>query len=631
MSVEDTSASDYGRGGDSAVGHRPRRQKFRKRRPSIKRGLLMSAALTCLLLISAGLWISFRIMDVKHHLTSAASLVSQVKIHIVGGNGPEARNLLRQVQEHTQAADAAVKDPLWKLSSHIPLIGQNFTAVSEIAEVADAVVTGAGAPLLNTADLLASGALTPSGGALDLALLEEASPGVVAVARTTEKAASRLESVERRDLLNEISGPLDEVTRLLQDVRGPLNVAAQFTELLPGMLGSVEPRNYLVLIQNNAELRSTGGLAGALAVVRIDHGKVELTGQATATELGRFAPRIPVDPEQERIFSTRLGTQISGVNLTPDFPTTAQTAKVMWETRYGTVIDGVVAIDPIVLSHILAVSGPLPVPSATDPTASGNLPATLTAENVVQTLLSDVYMSIDDNRTQDQFFASAAQQIFEALAAGKAPGVQLVQALAQSSEENRLHVWSQREAEQTILKSTGLGGSISSGPDVGKNSFGAYFNDGTGAKMDYHVKRTVQLVQECTGDDYGQVKVRITSTNNVAADAATSLPVYVTGGGLSGVPAGTVRTNVIAYGPVEANVETAEVDGKKVGFAANRHGNRPVGTVTVTLAPGQSNTVEITFGKIFQHTEPTLVVTPTVQAVKEVVLATEPAVCPLGK
>jgi hypothetical protein len=109
------------------------------------------------------------------------------------------------------------------------------------------------------------------------------------------------------------------------------------------------------------------------------------------------------------------------------------------------------------------------------------------------------------------------------------------------------------------------------------------------------------------------------------------LPAYVTGGGVFGVPPGTIQTNVIAYGPVQANVETANVDGKKVGFAANRHANRPVGTVTLTLAPGQSSTVEMSFGKIVQHAEPNLVVTPTVQAVKEVVLVTEPATCLPGK
>jgi hypothetical protein len=145
--------------------------------------------------------------------------------------------------------------------------------------------------------------------------------------------------------------------------------------------------------------------------------------------------------------------------------------------------------------------------------------------------------------------------------------------------------------------------------------------------MDYYVKRTVQLVEECTGDEYGQIKVRITSTNTAPADAAKSLPAYVTGDGAFGVAPGTVQTNVIAYGPVQANVKTAVVDGQQTAFAAHRHSNRPVGTVTTTLAPGQSSTVEITFGKIVQHTEPNLVVTPTVQHVKDVVLASETAEC----
>ena len=97
------------------------------------------------------------------------------------------------------------------------------------------------------------------------------------------------------------------------------------------------------------------------------------------------------------------------------------------------------------------------------------------------------------------------------------------------------------------------------------------------------------------------------------------------------MPAGTVQTNVIAYGPVQANVETATVDGTKTDFAAHRHADRPVGTVTVTLAPGQSSTVELTFGKIVQHTEPNVVVTPTVQPVKDVILATENSACGAGK
>jgi hypothetical protein len=187
-------------------------------------------------------------------------------------------------------------------------------------------------------------------------------------------------------------------------------------------------------------------------------------------------------------------------------------------------------------------------------------------------------------------------------------------------------MWSSTGDEEAVISQYPLGGAIT-GASISPAQFGVYFNDGTGAKMDYHVKRTVQLVEECPADGYAKVKVRVTSTNTAPKDAATSLPAYVTGGGIFGVPAGSVQTNVIAYGPVQSNVETAVVAGKKIGFASHRHSGRPVGSVTVRLAPGQSSTVEFTFDKIVQHTEPQVSVTPTVQALKDVVLDTIPAKC----
>jgi hypothetical protein len=110
-------------------------------------------------------------------------------------------------------------------------------------------------------------------------------------------------------------------------------------------------------------------------------------------------------------------------------------------------------------------------------------------------------------------------------------------------------------------------------------------------------------------------------------DAALSLPKYVTGDGVFGVQPGSVRTNIVAYGPAQANIETAKVDGQRTEFAPYLHGNRPVGVVGIELSPGESTTVELTFGKIVQHTEPRLFVTPTVQAVKDVILPTENAPC----
>jgi hypothetical protein len=343
--------------------------------------------------------------------------------------------------------------------------------------------------------------------------------------------------------------------------------------------------------------------------------------------MGTFGPVISVDSEQERIYSARLGKFMQDVNLTPDYPTAARIAQSMWERRTGKVVDGVLSIDPVALGYVLGAAGSVSLDPAINAVVTGShMPTELTAKNVVPTLLSDVYSEIEQPELQDVYFAGAAEAVFRKLSAGAGDTGKLIDSLTRGAAEHRVQLWSKNAEEQAVIGEYALSGSVV-GSVISPAQFGVYFNDGTGAKMDYHVKRTVQLIEECPSNGYSEVKVRITSTNTAPKDAATSLPAYVTGGGVFGVPAGSVQTNVIAYGPVQSNVEAAYVAGKKTGFASNRHGGRPVGSVTVRLAPGQSSTVDFTFGKIVQHTEPNLSVTPTVQALKDVVLATIPAKC----
>ena len=217
---------------------------------------------------------------------------------------------------------------------------------------------------------------------------------------------------------------------------------------------------------------------------------------------------------------------------------------------------------------------------------TSGLPTELTGDNVVPTLLSDVYAKIKQPKLQDAYFAGVAKEVFSALSSGKGEAKGLITGITRGREEGRVLVWSANAAEQSVISKYPLSGSIS-GPSVSPAQFGVYFNDGTGAKMDYYVKRTVQLVKECPADGYEQTTVRVTSTNTAPTDAATSLPAYVTGGGDFGVAPGTVQTNIVAYGPVQANVESATVDGQKTPFAPYLHANRPVGVVAQRLAPGR--------------------------------------------
>jgi hypothetical protein len=508
------------------------------------------------------------------------------------------------------------------MAGAVPWLGANFQATTEVATSADDVAQLGAAPLVSIFKSLDWKSLLPNGQGLDLKPLAAAQPKLASAAQAVRQSSDRLNGINADALLPQISAPLIQAREQLSALRDGLDSAADASNVLPAMMGEQSSRRYLLLIQNNAEARATGGIPGALAVLNVAEGKLSLDSQTSASAMGTFDPVVSVDPEQSRIYSARLGKFMQDVNLTPDFPTAAQTAQAMWKTEKGEQLDGVLSIDPVALGYILDATGPVHI---SDPlmreVARDGLPTELTAKNVVPTLLSDVYSKIPEPDMQDVYFAGVAQEIFTKLSAGSGDTKKLIDGVARGASERRILLWSSKADEESVITRYPLGGSIT-GASISPAQFGVYFNDGTGAKMDYHVKRTVQLIKECPADGYSQVKLRITGTNTAPKDAATSLPEYVTGGGAFGVPAGSVQTNIVAYGPVQANVESAVIDGKKAGFSSQQHSGRPVGSTTVTLAPGQSSTVDLTFGKIVQHTEPKLAVTPTVQPLKDVVLDT---------
>lgn len=602
-------------------------RRMARQRPRRLRRIGLAVVVLVLLFGGGAVWVGLKAYAIKNDLEAAASLIPQLKQDIMASDAESAKEAVAKLRTHTSAARQASEDPLWTLTSGLPLMGPNLSAVSEVARSADDVASLGLSPLVSVYGSLNWDALMPSGSGSNLDPLKAAAPSVASAAYSVRASAERLQGIETDRLLPQVAGPLHDATQELSQATSALNSAADAASIAPGMLGADGPKNYLLMIQNNAESRASGGIPGALAVLTLDRGRLSLGTQTSASNLGSMSPNLPVDQQQQQIYTTRLGKYMQDVNLTPDFPTAAATAQAMWERKTGQRVDGVLSIDPVVLGYILQATGPVTIsgPELAAVQASG-LPTQLTGSNVVATLLSDVYAKIPEPKLQDVYFAGVAKEVFSALSAGKGEAKGLIAGITQGTEEGRVLVWSADSAQQSVLNKYSLSGSIS-GASVDPAQFAVYFNDGTGAKMDYYVKRTVQLVRECPADGYEQTTVRITSTNTAPSDAATSLPAYVTGGGAFGVPAGSVQTNIVAYGPVQANIESAKVGGQRTEFAPYQHANRPVGVLAQRLAPGESKTVEFTFGKIVQHTEPNLFVTPTVQPVKDVTLPMENGRC----
>ena len=566
----------------------------------------------------SGALLAQQVASVRGELKHAMELVPQLRSELGDGDQNAAQLTLERMQQQTSDARSTTTGPLWQSATFIPVIGANFSAVREVAASADDIITRAAMPLMDRYDSLNWQAVTPADGRIDVTQLADAAPDISAAANTVRLSYERMASIDLSRLIPELGKPVESATVQLKEVADVLDTASSTAQLVPVMLGTDGPRDYLILVQNSAEARATGGIPGALAILHADAGRITLGEQTSAAALGAFRPMLDVDAEQVALFTGRLGTQMQNVNLTPDFPTAAETAKQMWEKRHeDQTIDGVLALDPVVLSRLLDATGRLDLADAQVLSRIQNtkLPSYLTKENVVPTLLSDVYREIDDPEAQDAYFAAVAGRVFSAFTDGQGDGPQLVKALGTSAKESRLYLWSSHPEEQNIIESTALHGSVTA-PSSGGAAFGVYFNDGTGAKMDYYATRSVKLLGTCQADDYADYVIRVTITNDAPQDAATVLPAYVTGNGAFGVQPGRIRTNYVIYGPAQAFVETATVDGNPVSVGSGKHGPRPVGSVQIDLGPGETKVLEMGFSRVIQKSEPHLNVTPSIHPIE---------------
>ncbi|MFJ7748567.1 DUF4012 domain-containing protein [Arthrobacter sp. NPDC097144] len=608
---------------------RPNDPASRERTKRIKVRFGLAALVMVLLAGCTGGLLAYQALAVRGQLEGAVDLVPLLRTQLSDGNQKQVEHTFDAISSQTAAARETTDGPLWTIAASVPFVGANFSALREIAVSADDLTTKAGTPLLSVYGSLELQMLSPKNGQVDISQLQDVAPSIIGAAETVRLSHDRLASIDLATLVPQLAGPVRSATDMLGELNSLMNTASSIFQLLPAMLGAEDSRDYLVLVQNSSETRATGGIPGALAVLHTDDGHISLGEQTSAVALGAFRPAIDVDSEQVSLYTRRLGTQMQNVNLTPDFPTAAQTAKEMWEQRHsGQKIDGVLALDTVVLSHLLEATGPLDLtdPQVLDAIRDTDLPLSLTKDNVVPTLLSKVYKDIENPEAQDAYFATVASRVFSAFTEGQGNGAQLIKALGASTAENRLFLWSSHPAEEKIIASTPVHGSVA-GPDGGGAAFGVYFNDGTGAKMDYYVTRSVQLIQSCPVGDYGQYTVRITVSNNAPADAASSLPAYVTGNGAYGIEPGRIRTNYVVYGPSQAFVETATVDSQPVPVSSGKHRQRPVGTVALELGPGETATIDVAFSKVVQNSEPHLRITPTVQSLEEVVLPLEREGC----
>lgn len=123
------------------------------------------------------------------------------------------------------------------------------------------------------------------------------------------------------------------------------------------LLGDKVPHRYLILFQNNHELRAAGGFIGSYMIIDINDGVITKMEAKDVYETdGQLAdviePPAGIDQVSDRWF-------MRDANYSPDFPTSAE--QIMWflEHSQGPSADTVIALDQNVVEELLKITGPV--------------------------------------------------------------------------------------------------------------------------------------------------------------------------------------------------------------------------------------------------------------------------------
>ncbi|MFC1653820.1 DUF4012 domain-containing protein [Patescibacteria group bacterium] len=199
--------------------------------------------------------------------------------------------------------------------------------------------------------------------------LDKISPVLDEVSSKLKFANEQISQIDPKRYPEKIAGR--SVEDVIQEGKSYLNSAASgidnvkpVIEVLPKLAGVDETKRYLVLFQNDAELRPTGGFMTAYAIMDLTRGTIIAERSEDIYSLdNKFNKRLQPPKPIEKYFPLVYYWYLRDMNLSPDFKVSMDTFVQYYEQVPGEPeVDGIISIDTNVLKDLVAVLGPVDVP-----------------------------------------------------------------------------------------------------------------------------------------------------------------------------------------------------------------------------------------------------------------------------
>lgn len=534
------------------------------------------------IVLVGAVWILVTAWRAHSDLEALRHDVALIRSDLVAGRVADVRHDLVHAQADAAAAHSRTTGPAWWVGAHLPGLSAPLSTIRGIAVAGDALSQTALPEVVAGGLALDPQQLRVGPSRIDLARLVEAGPSLARAIPAVSAARSKVAGLSG-SWLGPVADGRRSLLKQLTSLEGTLRDTVLATRLMPTMLGGSGPRTYLMVFEGDNETRALGGIFGGYGLLNADAGQLRLLRFGSDRDFGGITAQVDLGEQFEQAYGgTDAYHSVQDADISPHFPDAAQIWSSMAEQRLGVHIDGVVAMDPVMLARILSVIGPVTMSDGTR----------LTGANLVQLLDVGVYRRFDsgvgdaDTPARKAFFTSAAEAVTDATLHRSINTTKLLHALARSAGERRLVAYSAEPDEEALLAGTPLGGVL---PRTATPFEELVVTNDSGTKLGYFLHRTLTYQRSTCAATTATVTVQLHNES-----PASGLPGYMTRGvqwGTAPHPPGSESYIVSLYSTNGSSVSGVTLDGQPLGTYTAEDRGHPITETLVTIRPSQSITM----------------------------------------
>lgn len=333
---------------------------------------ILGVLLAILLLGGLLLLINFKALKTLYQEAIFAKItLLEAKDNVIKQNFKQATEKLIISQGHFSQAQEATKKI--KVIKYIPLVRRQFKAADALLETGHNL-TGALAKLTALAEEIFSplksdgqlsfSKLTSEQKQEILKKIYESPPDLQGAKAEIDLAYLAASRIPATGLVGPLKRASEPVKSTLNELKTIIDSAVPAAEALPIILGYPKEKTYLFLLQNNAELRPTGGFIGTYGILKVKNGDIIHFKTDNIYNLDNKVEDILFveKPDPLKKYINTKPWYMRDCNWSPDFPTSAQKCEEFFNLeKGGETLDGTLAVTPEFIQSLLQLTGPIKV------------------------------------------------------------------------------------------------------------------------------------------------------------------------------------------------------------------------------------------------------------------------------